>query len=163
MPPVGGSSTFKYFHLRCRGEAPDGFKEHLAAAMAAHRAAVEQQRLQQQQQQRLQEQQQQQQQTATPWAAAALSGGSGSGGSGSWVQVSSSSSISQQQLSGGRGAPMPPAPAPAPRGLQAVDADLLTQLVDMVRSAYGACVWLLVLVCELVRAACLDGQRDTAQ
>jgi hypothetical protein len=150
---VQSSATFKYLNLRCRGEAPDSFQEHLSAAMAAHKTLTEQQALKQ-----LQHQQQQaaglsqqsqhstQQQQAAPWTSnsapvshpisGALTSGSFTGPvppGALWVDTANQQ---QQQVSGGGLPPRSPQTHRSPlggRGLQAVDGELLSQLVDMVR------------------------------
>lgn len=154
-PAVQSSATFSYLNLRCRGEAPDSFQEHLSAAMSAHRTLLEQQAAKQRQQQQQQAaagfmQQPQhgmQQQQAAPWAASSspvshpisgtLTSGSFTGPlppGALWVDTGSQ----QQQQSSGGGLP-PRSPLQAQRspmggrGLQAVDGELLSQLVDMVR------------------------------
>lgn len=155
------SATFRYLNLRCRGEAPDGFQEHLSAALSAHRLLTEQQAAKQRQQQQqqaaagaLQQQQQHpQQQHATPWSTSSgpvshpISGALASGSfsvpppGGMWLDTGGTQQ--QQQSSGGGGLP-PRSPLQAPRspagarGLQAVDGELLSQLTDMVSCCRGA-------------------------
>jgi hypothetical protein len=149
---VQSSATFKYLHLRCRGEAPDSFQEHLSAAMAAHRTLMEQQAIKQRQQQQQQaagmsqqSQHSMQQQAAAPWPfssgpvshpiSGTLTSGSFSGPvppGALWVDTANQ----QQQSSGGGLPPRSPQAHISPlsgRGLQAVDGELLSQLVDMVR------------------------------
>jgi hypothetical protein len=143
---VQASAAFKYLALRCRGEAPDAFQEHLSTALAAHKQLMEQQQRQQRQQQQQQQAQggpQQpysSQQQAAPWSANAgpvshpiagpLATGSFDGPLAPGLLWGDTSSSQQQQQYGG-GLP-PRSPAGGRVGLQAVDGELLTQLMDMV-------------------------------
>ncbi|WIA08844.1 hypothetical protein OEZ85_008265 [Tetradesmus obliquus] len=54
------SATFRYLQLRCRGEGPDAFNDHLTSAMQALRQQLERQQQRQQQQQQSAQQQMQQ-------------------------------------------------------------------------------------------------------
>jgi len=129
---VQSSATFKYLNLRCRGEAPDTFLEQLTAALSTHKHT----------QQQLQQQQQQQQ--SAPWSASsgpvshpisgALTSGSFTGPLPPHLWLNTQQQQQQQGGSSGGGALRPPrSPLAGGRGLQAVDGELLGQLVDMVR------------------------------
>jgi hypothetical protein len=169
---VQASAAFKYLALRCRGEAPDTFQEQLSTALAAHRTLMEQQQRKQQQQQAQGSQQQpySSQQQAVPWASNAgpvshpiagpLATGSFDGplAPGLMWGDSSSSQHHQQQQQQYQGGGLPPrSPAGHRMGLQAVDGELLTQLMDMVSvCARGWVGWSMRVVGHELAAACWE-------